>query len=41
MKTVTDASVIVGLSAGVGYLAKTGDERIIPERPIRKRDKLR
>ena len=31
VKTVTDSAVLIGLAAGVGYVAKKADERIIYE----------
>ena len=40
VKTVTDSAVLIGLAAGVGYVAKKADERIIYERPILKYYKL-
>ena len=40
VKMVTDSAVLVGLSAGVGYLAKKILERKFSRRPILKRHEL-
>ena len=40
VKMVTDSAVLVGLTAGVGYLAKENSKRKFSRRPVLKRYEL-